>query len=351
MTQRELIGRTVTVLAVAGFAWLLVWFVRQTLEIFILLLVSVILASGLAPIVDRVETWPLPRGARFSRGVAIGLVYLVLFGVIGGVLSLIIVPAVSEAAAFAHRFPDFLVQLHTYLLDLQQRFPFLPNLTAYLDQLPSQVERLAQYGPRAAGVVFGFIGGFAATIAILVFTFYILLLGAGIRVSFLEVFPAKERPRITRVLTRIGVKFGGWLRAQLLLSFTIAAIVVVGLLAVGMPFPFLLGIVAGLGELIPMVGPSLGAAVAILVALSQPLWRLVAVAIFYVIVMNVEPHIIVPRIMSRVVGMSPLLTLVALLSGIKLLGITGGLLAVPVAAALQVVAAEIVKEIHAPDEG
>jgi len=351
MTQRELIGRTVTVLAVAGFAWLLVWFVRQTLEIFILLLISVILASGLGPIVDLVEAWRLPRGARFSRGAAIVLVYLALFAVFGGLLSIIIVPAVSEAAAFSHHFPEFLVQLHKWLLDLQQRFPFLPDLAAILDQLPSQIARLAQFGPQAAGVVFGFIGGMVATIAVLVFTFYILLQGAGIRLSFLELFPAEERPRIRRALNGIGVKFGGWLRAQLLLSFTIAAIVTLGMLALRMPFPFLLGIVAGLGELIPMVGPSLGAGVAILVALSQPLWRLVAVAIFYVIVMNVEPHIIVPRIMSRVIGMSPLVTLVALLSGIKLLGITGGLLAVPVAAALQVIAAEIVKEIHSPDEG
>jgi len=102
--------------------------------------------------------------------------------------------------------------------------------------------------------------------------------------------------------------------------------------------------------LIPMVGLWLGAAVAVLVALSQPVWRLVAVIIFYVIVMNIEPHILVPRIMSRVVGMSPILTLVALLSGIKLLGIIGGLLAVPIAAAIQVIVSEVVREIQGPAE-
>ncbi len=350
MTQRELIGRTVTVLGVVAFWWLVVWFVRATFEIFVLLLVSVILASGLAPVVDLVERWRLPRGGQFSRGVAIFLLYLALFAVIGGLLSIIIVPAVSEAAMFVRNLPDLLVRLRTWLLDLQQHFPFLPDLAANLDKLPGQIERLSQYGPQAAGVAFRFLGGIAATITVLVFTFYMLLQGAEIKQSFLALFPAKERPRVRRVLNRIGVKFGGWLRAQLLLSFTIAAIVVIGLLALGMPFPFLLGIVAGLGELIPMVGPSLGAAVAILVALSQPFWRLAAVATFYAIVMNVEPHILVPRIMARVVGMSPILTLVALLAGIKLLGILGGLLAVPVAAALQVIASEVVQEIQSPGE-
>ncbi|HEX4834926.1 MAG TPA: AI-2E family transporter, partial [bacterium] len=94
---------------------------------------------------------------------------------------------------------------------------------------------------------------------------------------------------------------------------------------------------------------SLGAVVGILVASTQPLWRLVAVVSFYIIVLNVEPHILVPRIMARVVGMSPLLTLVALLTGIKLMGILGGLLAVPVAAALQVIVQEILQELNPPD--
>src|SRR6266480_3842243 len=118
------------------------------------------------------------------------------------------------------------------------------------------------------------------------------------------------------VLDRIGTKFGGWLRAQLLLSLSIAVPVTAGLYLLQMPYPFLLGIIAGIGELIPMVGPTLGASVAVLV----------------------------PRIMSQVVGMSPILTLTALLTGVRLLGILGGLLAVPVAAALQVVVAEIVHE-------
>jgi predicted PurR-regulated permease PerM len=195
-------------------------------------------------------------------------------------------------------------------------------------------------------VAFRFLGGITAVITVLVFTFYMLVEGAGLKRAFLGLFPPRDRPRVNLVLQRIGIKFGGWLRGQIVLSLSVAVPVAIGLSLIGMPYPFLLALIAGLGELVPVVGPALGAAVAILVALSQPTWRLIAVAIFYTVILNVEPHILVPRIMSQAIGLSPLLTLIALLSGIKLLGILGGLLSIPLAAALQVIVSEVVREIE-----
>lgn len=350
MTQRELVGRTATVIGLVALAWMVFWFVVHVTEILILLLVSAILAAGFAPVVVFLERRRLPRGIHLARGLAILVVYLVMFAAFGVVVSMIVVPAVNEAGSFAQYLPALLGKLQGWTAGLQQQFPWLPGVSTVLTRLPQQLTDLSGYGSAAAGVAFRFVGGVAAAITVLVFTFYMLLEGAAIRRSFLELFTPQERIRVGLVLDRIGVKFGGWLRAQLLLSFAVAVPVALFLAIVGMPFPALLGVIAGLGELIPMVGLWLGAAVAILVALSQPLWRLVAVVIFYVIIMNIEPHILVPRIMSRVVGMSPILTLVALLSGIKLLGIIGGLLAVPIAAAIQVIVSEVVREIQGPAE-
>lgn len=345
MSRRELVDRTITVMALVALGWTVAWFVRQVTEILLLLLVSAILATGLAPSVGLLERWRLPGGTRLSRGVAIFVLYLALFAIIGGILSVIIVPAVAEARGFVERLPDLLVRLRDWLQLAREKYPWLPDLAAAVNRLPKQLASVSRYGSAAAGVAFRFLSGITAVITVLVFTFYMLLEGAEIKRAFLALFPPGERDRVSRVLERIGVKFGGWLRGQLLLSFTIAAIVTLGLSLLRIPYPFLLGIVAGVGELIPMVGPSLGAAVAILVALSQQLWQLVGTIAFYTLVMNVEPHFLVPRIMARVVGLSPLLTLVALLAGIKLMGILGGLLAVPVAAALQVIASEIAQEI------
>lgn len=345
MTQRQLVGRTVTVLALIALAWLLVWVVRQITEVLVLLLVSGILAAGLAPIVGVVERWRVPGGVRFSRGAATFVLYLAILIVVLLILSMVFIPAVNESTRFIQQLPQLLKKVRFWLVDLQAHFTWLPDLAGGLGNLPSLTTQLGRYGPEAASVAFRFLGGFAAVITVLVFTFYMLLEGAEMKQAFIVLFPPAERARVTLVLDRVGAKFGGWLRAQLLLSFSVAVPVAIGLSLLKMPYPLLLAIVAGIGELIPMVGPTLGAAVAILVALSQQPWQLVSVIIFYVIILNVEPHILVPRIMSRVVGMSPILTLVALLTGIKLLGILGGLLAVPVAAALQVIVREVVEEV------
>ena len=348
VTQRELVARTVTVIGLVILAWILVWFVRQTVEVLVLLLIASILAAGFAPLVDFVERrWRLPGGIRFSRGAAVAILYLGIFAIVGVLLSMIIVPTAREAAGFAQQFPQFLGRLRQWLVDLRGTWPWMPDLAAMLDRLPSEIPGLTRYGPEAAGVAFRFVGGIAAVITVLVFTFYMLLEGAGMKRAFLGLFPPQDRARVNLVLQRIGTKFGGWLHGQIVLSLSVAVPVAIGLSLIGMPYPFLLALIAGLGELIPVVGPALSAAVAIVVALSQPMWRLIAVVIFYIVIMNVEPHILVPRIMSQAIGLSPLLTLIALLSGIKLLGILGGLLSIPLAAALQVIVSEVIREIEA----
>jgi len=111
----------------------------------------------------------------------------------------------------------------------------------------------------------------------------------------------------------------------------------------GLPYPFLLGLAAGITELIPMVGPVLGAVPAVLVALFLPTWRLLAVIVLFTLIQQAENHLLVPRVMKQAVGLSPLLTIVAIMIGAKLMGILGALLAVPIAAALQVIVGEIVR--------
>jgi predicted PurR-regulated permease PerM len=334
------------VLALVAIAWAIVWVIRQTTEIMILLLVSVILASGFAPVVEWIERWPLPRGVRVSRGVGIFIVYLGLFAALGIILTAIIVPAANEGRAFVQRLPQETAAVRIWAEGIQARYTWLPDFADVVGQTPQQVMNLSRYGASAATVAFSFLGGIASVITVLVFTFYMLLQHAIIKDAFLSLLPPAERARGAVVLARIGTKFGGWFRGQALLSFTIAVTVSIALLLIGLPYPFLLGIIAGLGELVPMIGLWIGATVAVLVGLSQPAWKLIATLVFYVVIMNIEPHWLVPRIMSRAVGLSPLFTIIALLVGIKLLGIVGGLLAVPVAAALQVIVAEVSAEIQ-----
>lgn len=345
MTQRQLIGRTVTVLGVVVLAGILIWFVRAVTGVLVLILVSAILSAGLAPIVGWVQRCRILR-LRPSRGVAIFLVYFTIFVAVVIVLTSIIVPAVGEAKKFVQQGPQLLAGIRHWLVAVRLHWPWLPDLASRFDHLDTQASNVTGLGSGAALVALRVAGGATAAIMVLVVTFYMLLEGAAIKRAFLMLVPREERPRVDLMLHRIGLHFGGWLRGQFLIALTVAVPVSLALLLMGIPYPFLIGVVAGLGEFIPMVGLTLGAAVAILVALGQPAWQLVAVVIFFAVAMNLESHILIPRLMSRVLGLSPLLTIITLFVGVTLMGILGGLVALPVAAALQVIVREIVRELE-----
>ena len=348
VTQRQLIGRTVTILGVIVLSGILVWFVRAVTDVLVLLLVSAILSAGLAPIVGWVQRRRILGTLRPSRGVAIFVVYLTGFVTAAIALTLIIIPAVGEAKKFAQQSPQLLAGLRQWLVAVRLQRPWLPDLSTSLAHLVTQASNLTGMGPGAALVALRVAGGATAAIMVLVVTFYMLLEGAAIKRAVLALVPREERPRVDLMLHRIGLRFGGWLRGQLLIALAVAVPVSLALLLIGIPYPFLIGVVAGLGEFIPMVGLMLGAAVAILVALGQPAWQLAAVVIFFVVAMNLESHILIPRLMSRVLGLSPLLTIIALFVGVRLMGILGGLVALPVAAALHVIVREVVREAN-PD--
>jgi predicted PurR-regulated permease PerM len=193
------------------------------------------------------------------------------------------------------------------------------------------------------GVAFRVFGAVVSAVTVLILSLYMLVEGPTIRRSFLKLFPASTHHRLDGVLQAIGLKFGGWLRGQLFLGLIVGVAVGGGTWAIGLPYPFLLGLAAGVTELIPMVGPILGAIPAVIVALFEPWWRLLAVIALFVVIQQAENHVLVPRVMKVSVGLSPLLTIIAILVGAKLMGILGALLAVPVAAALQVIVGEVLR--------
>ncbi|HLJ59242.1 MAG TPA: AI-2E family transporter [bacterium] len=348
MTQRQWIGATATVLAVVALAGALAWVVRETAEILVLLLVSAILATGFAPLVGIVEQWRILGRLQPSRGIAILVLYLALFAVIALVSAMIIMPAVGESARLLEQAPQLAAHARNWLAAVRLHRPWIPDLAGTVDHLTLQTANAATLGTGAAVVALRLVGGVVTVITMLVVAFYMLLEGTAIRTAFLMLVPHKERPRVGLLLHRIGMKFGGWLRGQLLLAVLVAVPVSLVLLVIGVPYPFLIGVIAGIGELIPLVGLTLACIVAVLVTLGQPTWHLLTVAVFFVVAMNVESHIMIPRLMSRVLGLSPLLTIVALLVGVKLMGLLGGLLALPVAAAVQVIVEEVIHEINLP---
>lgn len=348
--RTDLVVRTslivITTLVIIGLASLVV----QIVDILIGILVAAILATGIAPVVSDLERvrWGR-RGLHLSRLWAILIVFLLLLLALLLLTGLLVTPVVIEAQQFLANLPHNLRELETLVQGWEDRYTWLPDLTDLVRRLPQEINRLSRFFAPAAGVAFRFVGGVATVITVLVLAFYMLVEGPVVKAGFLALFPRANRRQFAGVLEQIGAKFGGWVRGQLLLGLIIGTAAGAGMAAIDMPFPILLGIVAGITELVPMVGPVLGAIPAVFLALFQPTWKLIFTIVWYAFIQQAEANFVVPRVMRRSVGLSPLLTIIALIIGAKLLGAAGALLAVPVAAALQVVVGTILGRIRPQD--
>ncbi len=342
-SRTDLVLRTslivVTTLVLIGLSRLLI----QIVDILLIVLIAAILATGVSPLVSNLERmrWGR-RGLHISRTWAILIIFILLIVLLVLLTGLLVTPVVLEAQQFLANLPQNLLGLETIVQGLEDRYTWLPDLTGIVRRLPSEINRLTRYFAPAAGVAVRFLGGLITVITVLFLAFYMLVEGPTVSKGFLGLFPRASRAEVADVLDQIGAKFGGWVRGQLLLGLIIGAAAGLGMWAIGMPFPMLLGIVAGITELIPMIGPTLGAIPAVFLALFQPSWKLLFTIAFYAFIQQAEANFVVPRVMRASVGLSPLLTIIALVIGAKLLGAVGALLAVPVAAALQVIIGTIV---------
>jgi predicted PurR-regulated permease PerM len=326
-----------------GIAVLVAAALYQVRTVLMLVYVSGLLAIGLAPIVRAVERQKvLPVGTRrFPRWVAILTLYVALLSVVVGVGFAVVPPLVEQAQALSRRLPDLFARAQQFLVDRGLIDREL-TMTEALQKAPSGV--LSSGGDAVAtviGAVIGLAGGVFGLVTILILTFYMLVESDTIFRRFVRLFPVEQRLRVATVSSDISMKVSAWLGGQLLLGAIIGVTATVGLWLIGVPYFFVLGLIAGIGELIPMVGPLLSAIPAIVVALTVSPGLALATAVFFLAQQQFENHLLVPKLMERQVGVSAVTVIIALLIGGSLLGIVGALLAVPTAAALHVIVDEL----------
>ncbi len=321
---------------------IVLWCAYLVRDALLLIYVSALLALGFSPLVRVIERQKvLPVGsARIPRWFAILVPYVVILGMITLLLLLIWPPLVAQAQALWAQVPD--------MFDRAQRFLVGKGLLNEHLTLREAMERAQGPGGAAAqkvaGAVVGLAGGIFGIVTILILSLYILIDADNLRTSMLRLFPVRQRARVAAATREVMVKVSAWLGGQMLLGAVIGTTSAIGLWALGIPFFYVLALVTGIGEMIPIVGPILSAIPALAVAATISLQKTVFVLIFLVVQQQLESHILVPRIMSRQVGVSPVTVLVALLIGGSLLGIVGAILAVPTAAILQVVANELLAD-------
>lgn len=301
----------------------------QLQGIIIGLIIAYILMAGLAPIVDY-----LHGSLKIHKVTSILITYfLALFFVIF-LAFIIIPPLVSQITDLFTNLPFFLsnaVKTLGFTGTEKEASSYAQNLinftTGKLDSISGQVIQ----------VTVGVFSGIFAFFTVAILTFFLLLERDNIKDNVFIIFPKIPKERSTRLAHLIEKKLGAWVIGQLILGLIIGIFTWVGLFILNIPYALPLAVVAGVLELVPIVGPIISSIPAIIVALVQSPVLGIGVAAYFLIIQQVENSILVPKVMEKAVGLSPILVILVLLIGGSLMGILGALLAVPVAAAVKVI--------------
>jgi predicted PurR-regulated permease PerM len=336
-SPRALIRYALGAFAVTVFiAWAL-WEVRDAL---LLVYISALVAIGLSPLVNELERKRLMR-QRVPRWAAILVIYLCIVAALIAVAAMVIPAVVMQARDLAREFPRLLHQAQQWLIN---HGVLTREISAQEAVQTASVSDAQDYLQFVANAVLGVIGGVFGLITVLVLAFYLLVDSSSLILVFLRLFPREKRPQVNDACRRVTNKISAWLGGQLLLSGIIGSTAALGLFLMGVPFFWVLALVAAIGEMIPIVGPILSAVPAIAVALSVSPTLALGVIVFFFAQQQLENHLLVPKIMQRQVGISPVFVIIALLIGGSLLGVMGAILAVPTAAILQVLLEETLSE-------
>lgn len=308
-------------------------------DVILILFFSIVVASGVTPFADWLEAKRIPR----VFGVLI--LYLAVFGLLAFLLSLI-VPIISvETNRLTEALPILFERISGVLEKAQQAsdrgyFDFLSEIQNLLDAFSQFLHVSSQ---STISFVVSIFGGLLSFMAVIVISFYLSVMKNGI-IGFIEsILPERHESYVVNIIRRSEKKVGRWLQGQLLLALTVGLMVFVGLSLLDIKFALLLAIVAMLLELVPMVGPVIAAVPAVILAVLQEPVLGIWVVVFYVVVQQIENHILTPLIMGRTTGLNPVTVIIALLIGGKLAGILGVILAVPVAVVIVEVLEDVAK--------
>jgi predicted PurR-regulated permease PerM len=303
------------------------WFLYYIRDVLVLLFIVLIIVASLAPSVD---IW----AKKITRPGAVISIFALILLTIGLIFSLLVPPLVSQMQQFSHNLPAYAQDLSRYSRDTGT----LSSITDYVSKnLSNLSNQLGNFSQVIFNQALGVINGIVAMFTVIVLSFYLLLEQDGLRKIVKGVVPESIHEAYLEILKKILGKLGNWLRGQLVLMLAVGLCVTIGLLIIGSPYALTLGLWAGLTEIIPFVGPWLGAIPGVAVGLAQsPIQGFLALVI-YVLIQQLEANFLAPKIMSKAVGLNPVVVIIALLVGGKVYGIMGVLLAVPTAAILSVI--------------
>lgn len=305
-----------------------IWFIYTIRDIFILLFFVLIIVAAFAPLINKMSKF-------IPRILSVIILALVFLGILTAIGFLIIPTLVTQIGQLATNIPAILSHLDPFYK--QFNLSVGENNQTFQDTL---LKLSSQIGGVTAGIyttTLGFISGLVAVVTVLVLSFYLLLEKTSIQKFIHDLVPDDQEARIFNVIRKIGLKMGNWLRGQGILMLVIGLADGIVLSILGMPYILILAIWGGLTEVIPYIGPWLGLIPAIIIAFTISPLTALFVLIAYILIQQLEAQFLVPKIMGKAVGLSPVIIIIAILIGAKLAGILGVIIAVPAAGAVSVI--------------
>lgn len=312
----------------------LVWYLR---DIVLILLTAIVIASAMEPAIKFFTR------KKVNRVLAVILMYLTVAGVFGSTLLFFVPPFLGDAANFLAKLPETLSSLNI----TEATHGLLPwgdvgSQISSAEILRNVSGALADSTGGVFTTVSAFFGGLTSLVLIVVFSFYFSVQETGVDDFLRVVTPVKEQAYVLHLWKRSQDKIGKWMQGQLMLGLIVGILLYLGLTILGIPNALLLAVIAAIFELIPVFGQILAAIPALGIAFSSGgFTALLLVAGLYLLVQQFEAHLIYPVVVKKVVGVPPLLVILALIVGAKLAGFLGILLSVPMAAAIQEFVADV----------
>ena len=329
-TFRRVMGATLVLVFVALSFWLLYRFYQVVFILFI----SIVIGTVIRPAV----TWLYSRGVPRITGVI--LVYLLLLALLISFVLLLFPMVVKQGTTIAAAVPGYYQSLREWMVNYPN-----PMIVRFSEFLPAKLPGLVpiqQTGEQmlaSAGQGLGYMATAAKAlfmlIVILVLVFHWTLEGPRIIQSLVKLIPMDQRESIREMILAMETKVGYYIAGQGFLCLVIGSMALAAYLLIGLPNALVLALVAGVMEAVPLVGPLLGAIPAAVIALSIAPSKLVWVIVATIVIQQLENIVLVPRVMRKAVGVNPFVSLLSLFAFSSFFGIAGVLMAIPIAAIIQ----------------
>lgn len=298
-------------------------------DVLILLFFAVIIVSAVDLPARRLDKLRIPRI------LSVSIIYLICVGLLISLLVLFVPSLAKEIKNFSVEFPGYADELYQKFQKIQDgslKYQRLIDETQKI--LGSLGEALRGSASNILAKTLNIFGGLFSFIIVIVVSFYLAVQKNGIQNLLRGIIPKTHEAYVLGLWERAQKKMGHWFQGQLFLGIIVGILVYIGLSLLNVRFAFLLAIIAGILELVPYIGPVLSAVPAVIIAFFQAPILAIWVVVLYLVIQQLENYLLVPVVMRKAVGLNPVIVIIALLIGGKLLGILGIILAVPAAAVL-----------------